>query len=152
MTAIPTQRQTDQIKTAATAAEQPDDYTTTDRKRAYEFAIRVVDYQTGRAQPPLVPETTITQMLCRGYAGPTLAGNVLAKARADGHLFRWRHPDTDRAYLGVDDADALREKVTSYAEYARTGSGPTSWYIGVANQRIKYLELRAAVAVGRGGD
>lgn len=108
-----------------------------DRRYVYEKVVNRLYYNTGGAQPPLATRATIRRgVVFSGEGLPVKAvNNALQKTRQDGKIFRWKHPNEGRHYLGIDDPEILREKVASYAERIST---PRTDLIGVANQRIDH--------------
>lgn len=104
-------------------------------KEIYEFFVGVLDHNTGGYQPPIHRQAPLRQMVCRDRYDPKRVKHAVEKARQNGDVFRWRSDD-GTAYLGVDDAETLREKLTSYAERR---DEPDTAMISVCNQRIDHL-------------
>lgn len=106
-------------------------------KEVYESVLGHLRHNTGGYQPPLHRQAPHRCAICdRGYK-PEWVDNAINRARTNGDIFRWKDPRDGKMYLGLDDADELRERVASYAQRR---SEPRKDLISVANQRIQYLQ------------
>ncbi|WP_436344516.1 hypothetical protein [Natronorubrum sp. FCH18a] len=104
-------------------------------KEVYETVVRVIDYNSGRKQPPLASKPSVVGSLCRsGYSLEEISRAITA-ARRNGDLFQ-----TDDAEgcirLGINDATKLLEKIETNRSHC---DDPRRDVIGIANQRIQYL-------------
>jgi hypothetical protein len=102
----------------------------------YQSVIRVVDYNSGRVQPPLASKPSIVGTLKRGgYAFEDIS-HAITIARRNGELFQTTDSD-GRRRLGIDDIQTLRDKIGSCLEYR---DDPPREIIALANQRIAELK------------
>lgn len=104
-------------------------------KEIYEHLLAVLDHNTGGYQPPIHRQAPLRQMVNRGRCDPKRVKHAVEKARQNGDVFRWRSDD-GTAYLGIDNADELRGKLSGYAE---SRDEPRKDLIAVANQRVEHL-------------
>ena len=111
-------------------------------KDVYDAVVRTVDFNSGRKQPPLAKQSSVIQTLhATGYGryGLEELHKAIMAARRNDDLFRAKDEQED-VYLGINDAEALVEKIESNLEHANSVNGDV---IGLANARVQEL---------RGGD
>lgn len=85
-------------------------------KEVYKALVRAVDYQSGRNQPPLAKKTSVIQILHgAGYGcyGLKELHRKIHAARRNSDLFQVED-ERGNLRLGVNNADALAEKVGSH--------------------------------------
>lgn len=121
----------------------------TNLRDVYTTVIKRVEHNTGGYQPPLATEASIQGGVYRSYSThddvtPQTVHSCLMKACQDGRLFRWRDEtdpdatgDSDTVYVGLDEIDALRQRIASYVDRR---DDPNTRLIAVANQRIAHLQ------------
>lgn len=110
------------------------------RKQLYDGVIGTVDKQTGGYQPPFVRQEPIIAQIGYPKYRHQWVRDALLLALRDGKLCRTQNPETGDTILGINDADVLREKVSSYAERRKE---PRADLIGIAYRRISQLEEEA---------
>jgi|GEM_PF-483321 len=107
-------------------------------KDVYEAVVRAVDYNSGRKQPPLAKQSSVIQTLHgAGYGryGLEELHKAITAARRNGDLFRAKDERGD-VRLGINEAEALVEKIESNLEHANSVNGDV---IGLANARVQEL-------------
>lgn len=106
----------------------------------YARVVGRVRHNTGGYQPPLASQASIIGSLCGGPGGDDHRAirRALSKALENGDLFRWESADGTQ-YLGLDDADALRDRIASHATRRED---PARQLCAVASLRIQHLENR----------
>ena len=107
-------------------------------KKVYEAVIRTVDYNSGRAQPPLAKQSSVIGTLhAAGYGSYGLEEihRAITAACSNGDLFRVTD-DRGDVRLGIDDEERLVEKVESNRSTAESHRRDV---IGLANKRIQQL-------------
>lgn len=106
-------------------------------RAVHDSLVSRVAHNTGGYQPPLIAKATVFGALCRDNCAPKVARAVARKAEEDGDIFRWTDEETGRVYYGLDDIEALRDRIASHVEAA----GGTNYdLIGIANRRIDHLK------------
>lgn len=113
----------------------PDD-ASPDSGACYESVRSRVEHNTGGYQPPIAPKPSITAGVVRCGHQPDAVESAISKLCQDGDLFRWRDSRDGTLYLGIDDIETLRAKISSYATRR---DDPRQDLIGIANQRTDYL-------------
>lgn len=108
-----------------------------DAREVYEKLLSRLDHNTGGYQPPLAPRHSIFHgTFLSGFQSESVQ-KALTKARIDGHLFRWEHPEEETYYLGIDDAETLHAKAASYGERREDLRKDL---LGITYKRINHLE------------
>ena len=123
-------------------ADSPDGMTEAQRRKRskdiYETVIRTVDFNSGRAQPPLAKQSSVIGSLhSAGYGSYGLDSlhDAIVAAAANGDLFRAKDAHGDPR-LGINDEQKLIEKIESNLSY---DDDPRTDVIGLANRRIAFL-------------
>ncbi|AFZ74536.1 hypothetical protein [Natronobacterium gregoryi] len=112
-------------------------------KEIYESVVGYVEKNTGGVQPPLIHEAPVVCSISWSYRDehPSRVRSAIAAATSRNDLFRYvdESGEHERRYLGIDNADALEEKIEEYHSRSQRTTRNGAMCLRIANQRVDDL-------------